>query len=244
VPVGSGNAVAVDAREQLANRGDVGPISAVSLPVEMITSLRGIMLDLDPQLIRAGILSKQARKDPKVFYESFVQPFLLRHPVLKRAEVRASGNGLHVLIWFVEPIQFSSESERQRWDGIVRAVQRVLPTDPNCPGITAMTRPLGSINGKNGAKVSCLHKGDPVAASEVERLFDEIRATPFRTISRILLGAEQLTPCPICKGSNNTLVVLDQVGHCYGTCGKVKLGQLYDVFMAPRFANGKAANHA
>jgi hypothetical protein len=36
---------------------------------------------------------------------------------------------------------------------------------------------------------------------------------------------------------------IDHVGRCYGSCGTVKLEQLYDVFLAPRATKRKEANH-
>ena len=38
--------------------------------------------------------------------------------------------------------------------------------------------------------------------------------------------------------------VLDLVGSCYGSCGKVRLEQLYDVILAPRTVGKEAEHHA
>lgn len=228
----------VDQREQLFNEGEAGPIDRVSLPEAMITSLRGILLDIDPKWIRTDLLPVAARDNPAKFYTAIVRKLLSRHPVLSRAEVRGSGQGLHIIIWFREPVEFSIEGDRQRWAAIVKVIQRVLPTDPRCPGITALTRPLGSINGKNGTTVRRLRKGAPVAAEDVVDLFDQVRHRPFRTIAGILFGREPIVPCPVCGDPGSRLKVLDFAGKCY-TCGDAKLGQLFDVFMDARHPKTK-----
>src|SRR3954454_4892677 len=81
----------VDRREQLVNDGEVGEIAEVSIPEDMITSLRGIMLDLDPKLLGRKIVPNEIRDKPKKFCDQVVSPWLGRHPVLKKAEVRNSG---------------------------------------------------------------------------------------------------------------------------------------------------------
>jgi hypothetical protein len=223
----------VDEREQLVNAGESGPIAQVSLPLEMITSLRGIMLDVDPQLFRKEVAP--FRKDPEKFYSRTLRKMLARHPTLSKAEVRVSGCGLHVILWLCEPVEFLSEAERQRWAAMVKVIQRLLPTDPDCPGITALTRPLGSVNAKRkDAVVRRVREGEPVPAEDVIALFNQARTRPFRTIARLLFGKEQITPCPVCDARGSQLSALDHVGSCYGHRGKVRIGQLFDVFLKPR----------
>ena len=223
-----------DLRKQLVNGGKVGVIERVSLPEDMITSLRGIMLDIDPGLFRRALVPDKVRNDSERFYKTIVQPWLRRHPVLSSAEVRATGRGLHVIINLSTPIELETEGQRQYWSGVVKTLQKLLPTDPDCPGITALTRALGSVNSKNGIEVCSLEMGQPVTQDEVLALFDQVRTSPFRTIAKILFGAEQITPCPVCGGEGSRLDALDHVGKCYGGCGKVRLGQLFDVFLKPR----------
>ena len=151
---------------------------------------------------------------------------------------------MHVLIWLAEPLVFATDGQRRRWAGIVQAVQAVLPVDPDQPGITALTRPVGSINGKNGATVTRLKEGKPVPAERVEDLFDRIRRAPFRTVMKVLLGAERVRPCPVCRADGTSLAAIDFVGCCYGSCGKVKLGRLYEVFLVPRKPAGNDAARA
>src|SRR5262249_12037391 len=161
---------------------------------EMITSVRGIPLDFDPKLFRPERLSAKARKDPALFSKTLVRTWLRRHPVLTKAERRVSGQGIHAILWFDRPVEFATESDRQRWPAIIKVIQRLLPTDPDSPGITALTRPIGSVNSKNGTNVRTLFKGEPVSAAEVLGLFEEARAKPFRTVTTLLFGSEWVTP--------------------------------------------------
>jgi hypothetical protein len=200
----------------------------------MITSLRGFLLDLDPALFRPEAVPAKTQKDPEKFYKMVVRPMLARHPVLNKAEVRNTGLGVHAVLNFQEPVVFKTEADRKRWAAVVRVIQKLLPTDPHCPGITALTRALGSTNSKNGATVKQMHKGEPVTAEEVLALFNQARTSPFRTVATILFGAERVTPCPVCKGAGSRLDALDRVGQCYGGCGKVRLAQIFDVFLKPR----------
>jgi hypothetical protein len=223
---------AVDAREQLVNDGKIGRITDVSVPLEMITSLQGILLDVDPLRYRREVAP--IRQDPRKFYERTLSKMLARHPVLSKAEVRVSGQGLHVIVRLRDPVEFESDADRQRWAGMVKTIQRLLPTDPDCPGISALTRPIGSVNSKNGAVVRLLRKGQPVPVEEIIALFKETRSRPFRTIAQLLFGQEHITPCPVCALADSRLNVLDHKGSCYGHCGTVRISQLFDVFLKPR----------
>src|SRR5205823_4305741 len=102
-----------------------------------------------PNLFRPEVVDDRTRSSPARFYRQIVAPWLERHPVLMDAEVLCSGRGLHVIPWFANPVEFSTDAERRRWSGIIKAVQAVLPTDPSAPGLTALSRPVGSTNGKN-----------------------------------------------------------------------------------------------
>jgi hypothetical protein len=154
--------------------------------------------------------------------------------------VRDSGRGLHVIFWFEEPVAFQTDGERQRWAGIVQVVQAILPIDPDQPGITALTRPVGSINSKTGRKVRCLKPGTPVPIAEVLKLYEQMSGAPFRTVMGVLFGADRVLPCPVCRAEGSALAALDFVGRCYA-CGTVKLERLYDAFLAPRSPRGKEA---
>lgn len=223
-----------DDRRQLFNDAMCGPIELIQLPAEMITRLNGILYDIDLDAFRTSVVPAEARSNPDKFYQAVVRPWLRRHTVLKDAQVRRSGRGLHVIIWFEEPVEFASDGERRRWDGIVRALQAVLPTDPDAPGITATTRALESTNSRNGVKVTRLHRGKPVSVQAVLDFFEQVRSSPFKTVMEILFGTDRLRPCPVCGSDGSTLVALDRVGTCYGSCGKVELARLYDVLLRPR----------
>jgi hypothetical protein len=222
----------LDLREQLVNDRLKGPIHQVQLPKDGITSLHGVMLDIDPKLINPQSVGCESFSSPNDFYTRVIRPMLDRHPTLAEAHVRCSGNGLHVILFFDKPVMFSSEAERELWANRTQVVQSLLPSDPRCPGLTALTRSLGSINSKNNAKVFELAAGDKVSAHAVEALCQELVCQPFKTVATILFGPGSISPCPICKKPGCRLGVLDREGRCYG-CGKVTLEMLYDYFFTP-----------
>ncbi len=227
----------VDLREKLYNDREIGPVT-ISDPESIITRLHGILLDVDPLNYRKS-RGANVRSNPEKFYLRVIKTMLLRHAVLARAEVRLSGTGLHIIIWFAEPVELKTEGDRLRWVAIIKAIQRLLPTDHLAPAITAMTRPLGSRNGKNQKKVKCLHRGEPVPPADILKLFDQLSAKPFATVAQVLFGEGPIRPCPICNGEGSSLGVLSATGKCYGGCGKVKLSQLYDVFLETKLSAGK-----
>jgi hypothetical protein len=233
-----------DLRVQLLNEGKSGPIQEIQVPVEMVTSLRGILFDIDLELIRKSRILPQRPKDPKSFYDEVLSRWLAQHPVLDRAEVRISGRGLHVILRFTEPVAFENEADRERWAAIVQVVQAALPIDPDQPGITATTRKLRSVNSKNGAVVRLITRGQRVTQEEVLELFEQMRSAPFKTVIRILTGAECVAPCPVCGGAETRLSAGDYVGFCYGGCGKVPLERLYDLVLNPRKEKGKVRDAA
>lgn len=216
----------VDLREQLFNTGDTGPITQVQLPAARITSLRGVMLDIDPSFIREGQLVPTVPDNPKDFYDIVVKPWIERHPTLAKAEVRNSGTGLHVILRLDEPVDFLTDADRDRWAAIVQIVQSALPSDPRAPGITAVTRAIGSTNSKNDAVVSQLRPGEGISADELVALTDELTKQPFRTLMKILTGGEQTVPCIKCKAAESSLKSLDYCGSCYSGCNKVRFEDL------------------
>jgi hypothetical protein len=230
---GPNHSASLDLREQLVNDGTTGTITEVSLPEANITRLRGILSDVDPKLLRAPANNNINSNDPITVYQNVIMPMLVRHKVLAKAEVRMSGSGLHLILRFGEPIEFQTENERKFWASLVKVVQRLLPTDPDVSGITAMTRPVGSINSKNGKMVTLITPGAPVTKDEMLELFRTVKAAPVKTVASILLGSEKVTPCPICKKEGTSLAAMDRFAKCYGSCGSVKLSQIYDVFLAP-----------
>jgi hypothetical protein len=231
----------IDRREQPYNGRETGPITRVQLSTDNITTLHGIVYDIDLHLLRPDGPMPGANTSPKQFFRKTLGPILDRHPALAGAEVRDTGRNVHVITWLDVPCVFGTDGERRRWAGIVQVVQAALPIDPDQPGITALTRPIGSINSKTGRRVELLRPGKPVPVAEVLRLYDQMARCPFRTVMGILLGGDRVSPCPVCRVEETSLSALDHVGRCCGSCGKVKLDQVYDLFLIPRAATGKEA---
>jgi hypothetical protein len=221
-----------DLREQLYNQRERGTFAEVQLPLARITALHAFFFDLDPGLYRPGNPLFPPDDDPKRFFD-LVRPVLDRHPLARDAEVRATGTGLHLIVWLSPPVELVTAAAQARWATYVRAVQATLPTDPNAPGITGVSRVIGSTNSKNGRAVEVLRAGKPVAAGAVEEFVARLAKALFKEIASVLLGDTQVSPCPVCRGEGSRLDVLDRVGMCYGACGKVTLWQVLDLVYAP-----------
>jgi hypothetical protein len=230
----------VDLREQLVNDGAIGPIEQVSLSVSLITRINGILFDIDPGLFQSSTLIPEPNVKPGEFFKRYVAQWLDRHPVLKKAEVRLSGTGLHVLLWLDQPIELKDELDRKRWAARVEVIQSALPIDPNQPGINGMTRPVGSINGKNDAEVTCLREGHKVSQDELRALVDDILRQPFKGMIQTLAGSERCE-CPLCQ--EDELGASDQIGRCY-TCGKVTRDKLLGAIYAKKNGKNKGVHHA
>jgi hypothetical protein len=119
-------------------------------------------------------------------------------------------------------------------------VQYTLPVDVNAPGIIATTRPVGSVNSKNGAVVELLRPGQSVTPKQVEEFVARVEKAPFKEIATVLIADTQVSPCPVCRGEGSRLDVLDRVGMCYA-CGKVNIEQLFDAVFLP--VAGKPVTH-
>jgi hypothetical protein len=223
----------IDLREQLFNERAVGPVHAVALVVERITRLHGIMLDLDPGYLRPENKLFTPAADPKTFYEN-VRPVLDRHPVLRFAEVRASGSGLHVILSLSPAVELHTAEEQEKWKHIVCSVQSTLPIDVNMPGINALTRPVGSVNSKNSALVETLKSAEPVTPADVVAYVARLANAQFREVATALLGTERMAPCPICQQKNSSLKILERTGMCYSVCGFVGLPMLFDSIYLPK----------
>lgn len=227
-----------DVREQLCNDGLTGPITLVQLPLERVTRLRGFFLDLDPDLLVPGNLLFTPSADPREFL-GHIRPVLDLHPLARHAEVRSSGRGLHVIVWLDPPLELRTAADQRRWAAAVKVAQRTLPIDPDMPGITGVTRAVGSINSKNGAVVEVLREGQPIDPAEVETFVARVARAPFREVALPLLGGrERVSPCPLCERPGSRLDVLDRQGRCYGVCGKVTLEALLDRALLPRERQG------
>jgi hypothetical protein len=162
---------------------------------------------------------------------------------LGRAEIRATGTGLHAVARIDPPVEILTAADQGRWATIVRAVQASVPGDPNAPGITAFTRPVGSTNSKNGATVEVLRPGEPIEPAQVEAYVLRLIDAPFKTVAAALLGDEHVSPCPCCRTPGSRLGVSDHAGRCY-TCGTVSLEKLFAVIYRTDGHDGEASNVA
>jgi hypothetical protein len=231
----------VDQREALYNGGCTGPAGRIQIPAERITRLNGIMVDFDPGNLDPNNRILPPADDPHQFLDRS-RAVLDRHPVLRFAEVRSSGTGLHLVTRLNPPVELRTAGEQRYWDAIVRAVQASLPSDPNAPGITALTRPVGSINSKNGARVETLRPGSPIDPQRAVVFVKQLEAAPFRVIAEILFGGDHLTPCPLCVRKDSRLSAMERMGKCYH-CGAVRLEALYAAIFS-REAEAETEEHA
>jgi hypothetical protein len=222
----------LDLRQQLYNEQLVGPAAMIQLPAAAITSVHGILLDFDPKLIRPDNLLFPFAEDPREFFHG-IQPVLARHPLTRQAEVLNTGTGIHAIPRFHPAVELRSAAEQRRFATLVRAVQCSLPADPRAPGVTGLTRAVGSINSKNGATVEVLRAGEPIDPEAVEAFVRGLLEAPFRTIATILLGDDRVLPCPVCRGEGSRLDVLERCGKCYARCGDVNLTMLLDCIFKP-----------
>src|SRR5262249_31767818 len=141
-----------DTREALYNDQPTGLAGQIQLPLERITTLHGFIMDMDPDILDDDNPHFPPDRDPRAFFAGMVSR-LERDPLARHAEGRASGRGLHLIVRLSPPVQLNSAGDQSYWDHIVRAVQATLPSDVSAPGITVLTRPIGSLNSKNGAIV-------------------------------------------------------------------------------------------
>ncbi|MBL8798908.1 MAG: hypothetical protein JNM56_33800 [Planctomycetia bacterium] len=221
-----------DLRESLCNDRQTGTAAEIAVPRERITRLHTVLLDFDPHLYVPENALFRPDEDPDAFFAN-IKPVLDRHPLARFAEIRASGTGLHALLWLQPVVELTTAADQERWKLIVQAVQASLPIDPDMPDITALTRPIGAVNSKNGAAVRQLQAGEPISPAAVEEYVRSLTTAPFRQVALPLLGSERCSPCPVCQGPGTRLDVLDFQGRCYGGCSKVAGAQLYDVIFLP-----------
>lgn len=211
----------VDQREQTFNQGHCGKVEMISTAIDNVGQINAIMFDIDLKLFNPNGVFSSAGMSATDFYERHVAFWLDNHPLLRKAEVRFTGNGFHVLLKLDKPIVLNTPNLQKRWRGFVQAVQMILPTDPQQPGINALTRPVGSVNSKNNEIVTCLRPGELVSEQEILALYNEMRHDPLPTLLKVWFGSEKVTPCPICQGENSYLEAASpKKGRCYGNCYK------------------------
>lgn len=220
-----------DVRERLYNDPLTGPAQEIQLARVAITRLHGFVVDLDPDRLVEDNQIFPPDTNPGAFFEK-VRPVLDRHPLLRHAEIRNTGRGLHALVLLDPPVELHSEQEQSHWDAVIRTVQATVPADFNAPGITAVTRPVGAINTKNGATVKLLKKGEPVPPQAVLDFLTRVQKAPFRELMEIWFGASRVEPCPVCGGEGTSLGVFEQAGRCYN-CGKLGLDRIFPLMLKP-----------
>lgn len=246
-PVSSNRAAkpgASDQREALFNAGAVGTFKDIMVQTHEVTRLPAILIDLDIECLRVGKVITETPTDGYELYEKYVRGWLDNHRVLRKCEVLFTGRGLHCILRLDKPVEIKSDRRRDLWNTAIRAVQRSLPSDPEAPSLLAMTRPVGSINSKNGRRVELLRAGEPVTELEVLQFAEDLTRSGFATFTQILFGSSNVSPCPICRKSDSTLYgiapkyrttdpQINSRGSCYH-CGKVALVSLIDLVLKGR----------
>jgi hypothetical protein len=217
-----------DVRESLFNDRAVGAAGQIMMPQDAVTTLHGLVVDLDPDILRPNPWFPPA-ETPGAFYAA-IAPTLHRHPVLDRAEIRSTGGGLHALVWFNQPVELRSAAEQRRWSSIHRVLMASVPSDPACHPPITLTRPFGSINGKNGKPVEKLKDATHIPPVAVSAWAEDVARRPFLAIGLILFGEPKLNPCPYCGADGSRLDLGDFLGFCYGPCQRVPLRRLHEPF--------------
>jgi hypothetical protein len=236
-PGKDGECEKLDQFQRLTNGCPTGPIAQIQISREMITSVHGVMFDIDPDKFDARKYPA-VLDGPEVFYEEVLSKWLDNNDVLRKSEVRMSGSGLHVLLWLKPPVEIGTPADQEHWDGVITAIQACLPIDPGQPSITGCTREIGSVNGKNGKVVKQLAAGEPVTQDEIEGLYRRMMDESFKTVCTILYGSDKVPTCPICQTEGTSLQAFKNKGTCY-KCKAVSLEQLYNSVYATNSSGGE-----
>jgi hypothetical protein len=243
-----------DQREALFNARATGTFRDVMVREYEVTSIHGILLEIDGECLRIGKIIDAMPADGFELYKRHVKSWLDNHPVLRKAEVRFSGRWIHCILWFDTPVEIKSDRQRELWKAVIEAVQRSLPTDPEAPSLLAMTRPIGSVNSKTGRPVKLIKAGEAVTEAELLNFADDLARRGFATITQILFGSVSVSPCPFCLEEGSTLQAvssryrttdpsISNRGSCYH-CGKLSLGFVMDAVLKGRDKPEKAGGTA
>jgi hypothetical protein len=219
-----------DIREALYNDRLVGPAPRIQRPREGAGTLWGLLVDLDADLLKPNPWFPPA-DTAEAFYTA-IRPALGRHEVLRHAEIRDSGRWLHAIIYFAEPVELKTAREQERWTALHRVLIGSVPADPSAPALIALSRPVGSLNGKTGRPVRVLKAADEIPASILIEWSEEVNRKPFLTLGRTLFGDQRVSPCPYCQTQGSHLDLGDVVAYCYGPCRQVRLARLHEPFLA------------
>lgn len=237
--VGDGRATSLDVRESLVNDQRCGPAHAIAFPLNQVSAIHKIMIDLDCKLLNPDVVGEDAVESAEVLYKKHVQLWLDRDDVLAKAEVRDTGGGLHVLLRLDAPI-LCVGNEAQHWDRIVRLVRNVFPGDPHVNGVLAMTRPVGAINSKYDPprEVRRLRDGVAITRSDLLRLARSINEDPSHLWMRLFFDNHRVSPCPLCAKGESLGIAGKWQCKCY-ECGRVDASALVYRFFSPTFLKMK-----
>jgi hypothetical protein len=230
-----------DERESLVNDRRRGPANQITPKVQEVASIHAFMIDLDCGILDPTIVGQECVDSPARLYSDHVQHWLDRDPVLRKAEVRDSGHGLHVLLWLDEPI-ICTGREAVDWHEVAKGIRNVLPGDPSLNGIIALTRPIGALNTKREPKtVQMLRAGESITQAEILDLNRRVTHQSSRLWMTLFFGGERVSPCPLCgKGS------LGVAGYwqcrCY-QCGRVDAASIIYRFYSPKFLASRMEGH-
>lgn len=216
-----------DDRETLCNAALMGPARDIQYAAEEIVELRCVMIDLDPRYLSTSLPWGDSLGDPRRLWHEHLRPGLTLIGLAEWCEARLSGTGLHLIISFSTPVSIDSNRDRQVWDARIRVLQSLLLGDPHSPGITALTRPVGSINTKNQALVETIHAGQLITAEQFAIVVDQLAAEPARTVMQYVYGTDRVTPCPYCGGDGTTCSALSRNTLSYGCCAKRDISDLF-----------------
>ena len=219
----------VDLREAPYNDRATGTFTAVQLPREAVTRLHGLVVDFDGNVLKPNPWFPPVAT-PEAFHAA-IAPVIQRHPVLRFAEIRNTGRGLHAIVWFDQAVELHTAADQNRWTGIHRVLKASVPSDPAAPSLIAVTRPLGSINSKTGATVKSLKQGTPISATVLLDWVEEVRKRPFESLGLVLFGDRRVIPCPFCRGEGSHFEIGEVAGFCYGKCRNISLKRFFEPFM-------------
>jgi hypothetical protein len=230
-----------DEREALVNDRRKGPADQITPKVQEVASVHAFMIDIDCGILDPTVVGQDCVDSPARLYDDHVRHWLDRDPVLRKAEVRDSGHGLHVLLWLDEPIVCTG-GDAFEWHAVAKGIRNVLPGDPSLNGIIALTRPIGALNTKREPKtVEMLRAGEPVTRDEILDLNRRVTYQSSRLWMTLFFGGERVSPCPLCgKGS------LGVAGYwqcrCY-QCGRVDAASIIYRFYSPKFLDSRMEGH-
>jgi hypothetical protein len=229
-----------DQREALYNDPAVGTATQIAMPREAVTRLRGLVIDLDSNILKPNPWFPPAA-DAATFHCG-ITPVLERHPVLRYAEVRNTGRYLHLIVWFQTAVELRTAAEQRTWTGIHAVLKASVPSDPAAHPLITLTRPIGAVNSKTGAMVSRLKVALPVDSAALQAWANDVARKPFEALGMILFGQKRITPCPYCNTTDSYLDLGDRVGYCYGPCRTVPLSRFHKPFMLTSALKARASN--